>query len=107
MFHGEPDYENLPSRAGQRTEDGGQEAPTNGPHPFWSERAQDEYRLQQYRPRDLDDAVLEAGGEETMLGAPTAVLFEPPYSEGQSDPSSQRQETLVREAPSRERSLEA
>ena len=72
MAEEEPDYASLQSRGGPPSEE--------APHPFWSERVQDEFRLQQARPRELDRLANRnyQDGENT-LGMEGPQGQEPPY----------------------------
>ena len=72
MAEEEPDYASLQSRGGPPSEE--------APHPFWSERVQDEFRLQQARPRELDRLASRnyQDGENT-LGMEGPQGQEPPY----------------------------
>ena len=89
MAEEEPDYASLQSRVGPPSDE--------APHPFWSERFQDEFRLQQRRPRDLDRLInRDDNDRETMLGAERALGHEPPY--GSSEGHRSLQEGMIREA---------
>ena len=96
MANDEPDYESLPSMAGQALDNEPPERVEENPHPFWSERFQDEFRLQQRRPRELDMATLDEENGEALLGMGIPHLGEPPYDnelQGQF-----QREGLIREA---------
>ena len=98
MSQKEPDYASLPSHLGQASEDGRHGTLQGDPHPFWSERLQDEFRLQQRRPRELDMVTLEENAGEVLLGMEAASPLEPPYYGTESSRSQLHKEELVREA---------
>ena len=98
MSQEEPDYESLPSRVGQSTEEDRNGALHGDPHPFWSERLQDEFRLQQRRPRELDMVTLEENVGEVLLGADASPPLEPPYYATSGNQHQPQREELVREA---------
>ena len=88
MAEDEPDYASLQSRGGPPSEE--------APHPFWSERIQDEFRLQQARPRELDRlANRDDRDGENMLGMEGLQGQEPPYG---SPELRSVHEGLIREA---------
>ena len=98
MAYEEPDYESLPSRIGPPSEEERNERMQQEPHPFWSERYQDEFRLQQIRPRELDLATFDESSGEVLLGLESSVPQEPPYGSEGPDEAHRRREALVREA---------
>ena len=98
MANDEPDYESFTSRHGQSSEDGQREERTEEPHPFWSERAQDEFWLQQLRPRELDLMGLDESNREVLLGIEGSPAQEPPYGEGIMGHEQVLREGLLREA---------
>ena len=88
MVEDEPDYASLRSRGGPPSEE--------APHPFWSEWIQDEFRLQQARPRELDRlANRDDRDGENMLGMEGLQGQEPPYG---SPELRSVHEGLIREA---------
>ena len=93
MAEEEPDYASSQSRTGHSSTE-------EVPHPFWSERIQTEFLLQQRRPRDLDFAANRSEGEaETVRRGEVLLEMDPPYS-FDSPAEGQRldQQGLVREA---------
>ena len=98
MANEEPHYASLPSGMGPPSEEGHLERPQGEPNPFWRGFNQDEYRLQQRRPRELYQMTLDPENGQGSMGWTLTPPQEPPYGSEPFRQDRASQEGLAREA---------